>query len=322
MNLSMVMPCEVSEGDVTGRLPRGAADTALRWTPLQAIMRRRRRGLLAVVAYHAIHDADVFEDHLDVLEEMGTFVSLEDVASNVADQRPLPSSPILLTFDDGHPSVLHTAAPRMHARGIPAVVFLITDLIGSDHVIWTTEVEDLVASGGRTSVEPTADGRALVRMLKRFPDHVRLHAIDELRDTASIGPPRAPQLDHAGIARLGQLGIAIASHTKSHPCLPHCSDEVIEREVTGSRDALADLLGQPPIAFAYPNGDHDARSRGAVSRAGYALAFVFDHRLSPIPPNDPYAISRLRINEQASGNRIRTIVSGLHPALHHLRGRS
>jgi peptidoglycan/xylan/chitin deacetylase (PgdA/CDA1 family) len=297
-------------------------ETVLRWTPAQAVMQQRRRGRLAVVTYHAIHDADVFEDHLDVLEELGTLVSLEDVASNVADRKPLPSSPILLTFDDGDPSVLHTAAPRLHARGIPAVVFLITDLIGSDHAIWTTEVEELVASGGRTSVEETADGRALVRMLKRSPDHVRLHAIDELRATASNGSPRAPQLDQAGIARLRQLGMAIASHTKSHPCLPQCSESVIDREVAGSRDALADLLGQPPIAFAYPNGDHDARSRGAVSRAGYALAFGFDHRLSPIPPNDPYAISRVRVNDGASENRVRTIVSGLHPAIHHRRGGS
>jgi peptidoglycan/xylan/chitin deacetylase (PgdA/CDA1 family) len=297
-------------------------ETVLRWTPAQAFMQRRRRGLLAVVTYHAIHDGDIFEHHLDVLEEMGTFVSLEEVASSVADRKHLPSSPILLTFDDGDPSVLHTAAPRMHARGIPAVVFLITDLVGSDHVIWTTEVEELAASGGRTSVAPTAEPRALVRMLKQSPDHVRLHAIDELRGTASNGPPTAPQLDHAGIVRLGQLGMAIASHTKSHPCLPQCSEDVIDREVAGSHDALADILGQPPIAFAYPNGDHDARSRGAVSRAGYALAFGFDHRLSPIPPNDPYAISRLRINERASRNRVRTTVSGLHPAIHHLRGRS
>jgi peptidoglycan/xylan/chitin deacetylase (PgdA/CDA1 family) len=307
---------------VTDRLPRAVVDTALRWTPFQAILQRRRRGLLAVVTYHAIHDSDAFENHLDVLDELGTFVSLEDVASNVADRKPLPSSPILLTFDDGDPSVLYTAAPRLHARGIPAVVFLITDLIGSDHVIWTTEVEKLVAAGGRTSVGPTADGRALVRMLKRSPDHVRLHAIDELRGTASDGPPTAPQLDHAGIVALGQLGLAIASHTRSHPCLPQCSEGVIDREVAGSRDALAELLGQPPIALAYPNGDHDARARGAVSRAGYSLAFGFDHRLSRIPPTDPYAISRVRVNEQASGNRIRTIVSGLHPAFHHLRGGS
>jgi peptidoglycan/xylan/chitin deacetylase (PgdA/CDA1 family) len=285
-------------------------------------MQRRRRGLLAVVTYHAIQDSATFEAHLDVLEEMGCFVSLEDVAANTIDRKPLPPHPILVTFDDGDPSVLHTAAPRLHARGIPAVVFLITDLIGTDRVAWTTEVEQLVASGGRTTLDPTTNGRALVRKLKGRPDVVRLQVIEELRDTATGGPPAALQLSAADVALLGRLGVAISSHTMTHPCLNQCSDDVIDREVAGSREVLAGLIGKPPIALAYPNGNHDSRSRRAVSRAGYTMAFGFDHRLSPIPPNDPYAISRLRMNEQASTHRVRTVVSGLHPAIHHLRGRS
>jgi peptidoglycan/xylan/chitin deacetylase (PgdA/CDA1 family) len=307
---------------VTSRFRRAPLDTVLRWTPVQAVMQLRRRGLLAVITYHAVHDGAAFDHHLDVLDEVGCFVSLEDVAANATDRRPLPSRPILLTFDDGDPSVLHTAAPRLHARGIPGVVFLITDLIGTDHVLWTTEVEQLVASGGRTSINRTGDGRALVRILKRNPDRVRRQVIEELRATATGEPPRAPQLTATEVARLGQLGMAISSHTMSHPCLPQCSDDVIDREVIGSREKLADLLGQPPLALAYPNGYFDARSRSAVSRAGYVIAFCFDHRLSLIPPNDSYTISRLRMNAQASEHRVRTVVSGLHPAIHHLRGRS
>ena len=90
---------------------------------------------------------------------------------------------------------------------------------------------------------------------------------------------------------------------------------MIDREVAGSREALADILGQPPMAFAYPNGDHDGRSRRAVSRAGYAVAFGFDHRLSPIPADDPYAISRLRMNEHAS--REPSANGGVRPAPRH-----
>ena len=201
-------------------------------------------------------------------------------------------------------------------------MFLITDLIGTDHVLWTTEVVQLVASGGRTTLDPTCDGRTLARVLKQYPDPVRRQVIEELHDTASGPRPRARQLSAPEIARLTQLGMAISSHTMSHPCLPQCTNDVIDREVAGSREVLTDLVGQPPLAFAYPNGDYDARSRRAVSRAGYAVAFGFDHRLSPTPPQDPYAISRLRINEHASKNRVRTVISGLHPAIHHLLGRA
>ena len=69
-------------------------ETALRWTPAQAVMQQRRRGLLAVITYHAIHDGERFDDHLDVLEEMGSFVSLEDVWLTPAtgDRHPVPFS--------------------------------------------------------------------------------------------------------------------------------------------------------------------------------------------------------------------------------------
>lgn len=301
---------------------RALLDTALRWTPAQAVMQLRRRGLLAVLTYHAVDDTSTFESHLDVLEEIGRFVSLADVVANAIDGKALPSRPILMTFDDGDPSLLETAAPRLYARGIPAAAFLVTDLIGSDHVLWTTEVEQLVASGGRTSLEQASDGRALVRTLKSRPDHVRLQVIDELRATATGHRPRERQLRGTDVAKLLQMGLDVSSHTMSHRCLPQCSDETIDREVTGSRDALRELLGHPPVALAYPNGFFDSRSHRAAERAGYAVAFGFDHRLSRVPPGDPYTISRLRINGQASENRVRTVVSGLHPAVHHLIGRA
>jgi peptidoglycan/xylan/chitin deacetylase (PgdA/CDA1 family) len=297
-------------------------DTALRWTPAQALMQLRRRDRLAVVTYHAVDDASTFESHLDVLEEMGRFVSLADVVANAVDRRPLPARPILMTFDDGDPSLLETVAPRLHARGIPAAAFLVTDLIGSDQVLWTTEVEQLVAAGGRTSLEQATDGRALVRTLKARPDHVRRQVVDELRATATGNRPKARQLGGSDVAKLVQFGLDVSSHTMSHPCLPQCSDEAIDRELAGSRDALRELLGLPPVALAYPNGYFDSRSRRAAERAGYAVAFGFDHRLSRVPPGDPYTVSRLRINGQASENRLRTVVSGLHPALHHLIGRA
>jgi peptidoglycan/xylan/chitin deacetylase (PgdA/CDA1 family) len=297
-------------------------DGVLRWSPAQVLMQWRRRDRLAILTYHAVPDSGVFERHLDVLGEMGRFVSLDDVVANASDGTPLPPRPILLTFDDGDPSVLRTAAPRLQRRGVPGVVFLITNLIGTNDVLWTAEVEQLVAAGGRSSLGFTSDGRALARELKRRPDHVRRQVIEQLRATAKSRPEGVHQLTATDVARLADMGMAVSSHTMSHPCLPQCTDEVIEREVAGSRVALTDLLGHPPSAFAYPNGLFDTRTQRAVARAGYDLAFTFDHRLSPVPPNDRYEISRVRVNEYAPDNRVRTIVSGLHPAVHHLLGRT
>ena len=86
--------------------------------------------------------------------------------------------------------------------------------------------------------------------------------------------------------------------------------------------ALVDALGHAPTAFAYPNGDCDARTREAVDACGYEIAFLFDHRLSPAVPTDRLRVSRLRVDSTTSLDRLSTIVSGLHPAMHRLRGGS
>jgi peptidoglycan/xylan/chitin deacetylase (PgdA/CDA1 family) len=98
--------------------------------------------------------------------------------------------------------------------------------------------------------------------------------------------------------------------------------EKIEREIGEAHAVLSSALGHEPTAFAYPNGDHDPRVRGAVQRTGYRLGFLFDHRVSAWPPEDSLRISRLRVDSTATLDRFRLIVSGLHPFLHHALGRA
>lgn len=302
------------------RPTRETLDALLAWSPAQPIMRRRHRHSLAALTYHAVTHPDRFARHLDVLASTAHPVSLDDVVAAVVDGAALPPSAVLVTFDDGDPSILDVAAPMLHERGIPAVSFVVTDVIGTDAMLWPEEIEHLVAHGGTTH-HAVGDGRAMVRTLKQVPDDVRRDAIDELRRTADGPPARSRQLTPDELRTLVSLGVAIGSHTASHPCLPQCDDAVITDEVTRSRARLAEVFGSPPVAFAYPNGDHDARAVAAVAAAGYAVGFVFDHRLSEIPPRDPHAISRVRINDAASVHRVRIAVSGLHSAVHRGIGR-
>jgi peptidoglycan/xylan/chitin deacetylase (PgdA/CDA1 family) len=299
---------------------RETLDALLAWSPAQPIMRRRHRGSLATLTYHAVTHPDRFARHLDVLASTTNPVSLDDVVATVVDGAALPPSAVLVTFDDGDPSILDVAAPMLHERGIPAILFVVTDLVGTDAMLWPEEVEHLVAHGGATR-HAVGDGRAVVRALKQVPDAVRREAIDELRRTAREPTGRSRQLTVEDLRTLESLNVAIGSHTASHPCLPNCDDATIEDEVTRSRARLAEVLGSPPAAFAYPNGDHDARAVAAVAAAGYTVGFVFDHRLSDVPPKDPHAISRVRINDAASVHRVRIATSGLHSAVHRSLGR-
>lgn len=298
----------------------GWIDAALRRSPAQPVFHWRASRRLAVLAYHGVDDAERFAQHLDVVHSVANAVTLEDALAGIEGRAALPRRAVLITFDDGHRSVLETGLPLLRERGLPAAAFVVAGLIGSDRPFWWTEVIRLAEQGGRVSDLPQASPQDLVRALKRVADPQRREALEELRRGAS--GPAAPmaQLSGEDLRTLESGGVAIGNHTWSHPCLSRCTEEVCRSEIGDAHDRLSDLLGHGPTAFAYPDGDRDARAAAVLRDLGYRAAFLFDHRLSPQRPHDPYAVSRLRVNSSTTLDRFRTIASGLHPTLNRVRG--
>lgn len=285
-----------------------------------SIGRVLRRSQLLVLCYHGIDDPRRFGEQMQVLGRRRRPVSLDDVVAAATSGRALPPGSVLVTFDDGDRTVLEDGLPVLRDLHVPAALFVISGLLGGDEPFWWDEVDHLARNGGTSTVAPGAD-RTLVRALKEIPDTERRAAIAELRRTSSSPAPRRRQLDRADLLELEAGGIAIGSHTVDHPCLDRCDPAVVERELVDSRVALEELLGHPVVAFAYPNGNVSPAVRRLVSDAGYSVAFGFDHRLSASPVPDPLLISRVRVDSTTEISRFEMLISGVHPALHHLRGR-
>lgn len=277
---------------------------------------------MATLAYHGVDSAEAFSRHLDVLVEETHPVPLDDVADALAGRAALPRRAVLVTFDDGYRNVLDVGMPLLAERGIPAVVFVVAGLLDRDEPFWWQEVEDLVSAGGTSErTGATRAPRDVVRSLKAVPDGERRAALDELRATASRPARRTTQLRTPELRLLESEGIAVGNHSLTHACLTRCNDEELAREVRESQEILTAALGRPPAAFAYPNGDCDDRVRRAVAAGGQQVGFLFDHRLTRFPPPDPLRLSRVRVDSTTTLDRFRTIISGLHPSLHHARGR-
>lgn len=290
------------------------AETLLSRSPLQTAALRWTRRRLRVLAYHAVPDPKPFAAQLDWLCANASPVSLGAATEALLHGRTLPDRAVLLTFDDGDRSVFDAAAPELRERGIPAVAYVVAGVVDTDTPLWWTEVEHLVRVTA-LSVTPTTQ----VRRLKWLPDTERRRTIDDLR--ARTGSRlRTPQLTSDELRKLEIDDIAVGNHSLTHPCLDRCGDEVIRDEVRTSHELLSGMLGHPPASFAYPNGNWDARVKAEVRRAGYSVAFAFDHRLVA-PSPDPLSVSRVRVDSAARVDRFRILVSGLHPAIHALRGR-
>ncbi|NYI07469.1 polysaccharide deacetylase family protein [Allostreptomyces psammosilenae] len=299
---------------------RRQIDAVLRRSPAQALFRARAAHRLAVLAYHEIHDSRRFGAQLDRLLRVANPVSLEEVTEAVVAQRPLPPHSVLITLDDGDRSVLDRALPALAARGIPAVAFVIPGLLGGDTPFWWNDVAHSLAHGGTARGVTETDPHRVLGLLKTLPDADRRRIVEELRVTSDAPPLRQRQLTAEDLATLQAGGVAIGNHTLSHPCLDACDAETVRREIVEADRLLERALGRPVRTFAYPNGNFDERAERVLRQLGYHTAFLFDHRLVPARIPDPLRISRLRVGLAMTDDRFDTVVSGLHPAVHRLRG--
>lgn len=289
-----------------------ALDVSL--APSAPVARRTNRRQLAVLAYHHVRHPAAFRDQLAHLVAHYQPVDLGTVLAGLNEPRRMPDNAVLVTFDDGDRGLLEVGLPLLRAQGIPAVAFVIAGLIGTREVPWWVEVKELAARTG------LADPEAEVRRLKHVADDERVRVLHELRDQAG-DRVHADQLRPEELRALEAGGVAIGNHSWSHPLLDRCPTAKVESELGEAHARLAAILGRPPMAVAYPNGNVDDRVVAVAKRLGYRLGFLFDHSLSALPPPDPLQTSRVRANDHDTLSRFRLLASGVHPAVHRLLGR-
>lgn len=316
---SVVRPPDVTAlAPATGRGRTGW----LRFPSGQQLFRAQTAQRLAVLAYHGVPDRATLGAQLDRLSRSASPVSLRAVERAIAEGHPLPPRSVLITFDDADRAVLTQALPALTARRIPAAAFVIAELIGTDQPFWWHEAAFLVRNGGRArSVPPYGRPDDLLARLRALPDPDRRRSLHELRVSAARQSPRQEQLGPDDLRMLRGAQVAVGNHTLGHPCLGRCDDATVHTEIAGAHLALTRWLGEPPTAFAYPDGGYDPRADAVLRQLGYRLGFLSDHRLNPRLPSHPLRISRLQVDAATSVRRFDAILSGVEPAFQRWRGK-
>jgi peptidoglycan/xylan/chitin deacetylase (PgdA/CDA1 family) len=84
---------------------------------------------------------------------------------------------------------------------------------------------------------------------------------------------------------LADAGVAIGSHTATHPYLTALTNTEIVQEAARSRAAILRELGVEPVALAYPYGDVDPAVRHLVGGSGYGYAVTTVGRHATLTDN-------------------------------------
>lgn len=322
---------------------------------LQAMLRRHHRHRLLVLCYHGVvsddHNCDPylyrntvnaaeFELHLQSLRTFHP-ISANQLCASMRGESTLPSRPVLITFDDGYRNNLTLAAKILARHAVPALVSIATDYIGGDRPLWPMQVDLLVLHSQRAELT-LPDGRiaqlgcrearaalaAEIRgQCKRLSDEQRRRyltsslAAEELPARALADEELWTFMSWDDVRELRDLGVAIASHTTSHPILTRLQPDALRNELEQSKRRIEEELGEACPIFVYPNGgaeDVSTEVVEAVSQAGYSLAFTLMDQINPKHP-DPHRIDRISVPGHCSIEAFHYRVSGLRSLLQSLR---
>jgi peptidoglycan/xylan/chitin deacetylase (PgdA/CDA1 family) len=238
----------------------------------------------------------MFEQHLDWIARAYRIVSLDELAAALESGEPVPRDVAAITFDDGYQDVYEHAFPVLRRRGLPAALFVVTDVIGTERVLFHDWFHLLTRGLERSRTPLPMLRRALAAadipvdranldrrqpcvtlrtLFARLPQADVARLIDGLRRELAIDPAvlsrfRACTWDM--LAEMSGAGIAIGSHTRSHALLTNETPERVRDEVARSRNVIEQRLGRPASYFAYPDGRFNADTVDAVADAGYRLA--------------------------------------------------
>jgi len=291
------------------------------------LMARGSKRLPLVVGYHQVVSefrpdsrcgitamqisCEMLEHHLDWMGSRYEFVSLDEIGAHFETGEPFSKPVAAVTFDDGYRDVYLNAFPILKRRGIPAAVFVVTDIVGTEtpplhdrlYAVlvkafdrWESPARVLSERLVRLNIAPAvtrkvrlanpnvfATMRALIDSLNRSDIEALTCAVEADFPDLSSSLKEARPLTWEMLWEMSEAGLTIGSHTRSHALLTAEEGDRVLEEVLQSRDALQNRLGIAPRHFAYPDGRFNVRAAKAVA-AGYQFGYTTcGHQLPGYP---------------------------------------
>jgi peptidoglycan/xylan/chitin deacetylase (PgdA/CDA1 family) len=297
---------------------------------------------LTVFCYHRVGDPDrdgpnsyrpnfsasiqEFSWQMKFIKACFTPVSLREIVLWLKGGASLPKRPALITFDDGYRDNGYVAWPIMRDLGIPGVIFLATEYIGTGKpFLWDYAAGCFQTSKVTQVCVPLLGEKRLLSLKerhaatldwvdasKRLPDEERWVAAEMLASALDVPPMQSSSSDLCltwdEVRRLSSEGLEFGGHTCSHPILTQLSEVASRVEIIECQERLISELGYSATGFAYPNGsakDYDQTHERAASEAGFDVAFTLEPgpaRLSEIVRN-PFAVRRIYVGPKDNSPR-------------------
>jgi peptidoglycan/xylan/chitin deacetylase (PgdA/CDA1 family) len=280
---------------------------------------------------------ETFRLHMSLIKPLFEVMHLSQWLALKNSGDKLPKRACIITFDDGWADNYEFAYPILKELGIPATIFLVSDMIGTNHHFWPERLGDLVTAISRqpevwtdnclnwitalpvsyrfdknNAVAPTQEQLSeIIAATKSLSDDEIHHRLDSIIDTLkdTLKHPASSQqtalLSWQQVEIMCRTGlIEIGSHTCNHIRLTEeKSPDDLKHEIVDSKHNIEKRTGLKVKSFCYPNGDYSAAARQLVEQH-YDGAVTTKNGWNN-SDNNAYLLQRIGLHEDISNNRTR-----------------
>lgn len=294
---------------------------------LGAWHRRRNKHALTVLMFHRVlptgsdalaqserefaFSVEGFRRTLDFVARHYSVVDLAQVKAAIDGQGKLPDCPLLITFDDGWRDTVEFAMPELKRRGLPALLFLATEVLDLEHPRWWQDAEVAVLANPQTAPKllqvlgmpvdaSTQPGysQLVAAKLAGMPEAQRRQVIQQA-DPYVLQRIDARQMVNAyDLGQWTDNGFELGGHGHSHSPIAYATDP--RAEVLDCRNHLR-ALGLEDLSLSYPHGVKNDASRELLKEAGFEVVFDSNPCLANVAnlPQLRFDVPRIHLPENA-----------------------
>ena len=279
----------------------------------------------SILTFHRIHpDRDPLWDPIDPLlfrkllryvQKNYTVLPLEELCLSAP---RTPKRPLAITFDDGYRDYIDYALPILDEFKFHSSMYVVTDCVEKGVPTWTYVFDYLFTNTSRLKIdeadygpfcknfrvfqwagkhEQMAYAGRFKQFLKKAPAAVRKIVLQHLAASfTDVEVPQGLMMTWDDLRSLKGANLALGSHTVTHPPLATIEDKTeLQNEIAGSRQVMAEKLGEAPLTISYPVGSYNQTVKDLSQAAGYQIGLAVDHILYNNQSRHLFAVPRIEL---------------------------